>query len=69
MLIPYFLVFPITLLTFILLIIVHYFLFDLYLFEKKGWKLVSDKDKNDMEQVLEILESFLKDRKTKNPSV
>jgi hypothetical protein len=63
------LVFPITPLTFILLIIVHYYLFDVYLFEQKNWKLVSDKDKNEMDQIVVILESFLKDRKTKNPSV
>jgi len=69
MLIPYLLVFPITPLTFILLIIVHYYLFDVYLFEQKNWKLVSDKEKNEMEQIVVILESFLKDRKTKNPSV
>ena len=64
MLIPYLLVFPITPLTFILLIIVHYYLFDVYLFEQKNWKLVSDKEKNEMEQIVVILESFLKDRKT-----
>lgn len=68
MLVPYFLMFPITPLTFMLLIIVHYYLFDVYLFEQKGWKLVSDKEKNEMDQIVSILESYLDDRKTKNPS-
>lgn len=66
---PYFIFFNITLFSMLMIIGLHYFLFDLYLFEKKGWKLISDKDKNDMDQVLEILESYMEDRKTKNPSV
>jgi hypothetical protein len=69
MFIPYLVFFTMTPFTLILLIIGHYLFFDLYLFEKKNYKFVSDKDKNEMEQIVVILESFLYDRKTKNPSV
>jgi len=69
MLITYFAMFPITPLTFILLIIGHYYFFDVYLFDTKNWKLVTDKEKNEMDQIVVILESYLEKRKTKNPSV
>jgi len=69
LLLPYFIFFDTTLFSFSLIMITHYFLFDVYLFEQKGWKLVSDKDKNEMERIIVILESFLEDRKIKNPSV
>jgi hypothetical protein len=69
MLLPYFVFFVLSPISLILLISVHYLLFDLYLYEKKSWKLVSDKDRNEMEQILVILENSLKNRETKNPSV
>jgi len=69
MLIPYLIFFIFSPLTLITLIVVHYFLFDVYLYERKSLKLVSDKDKNEMEEIIVILESFLKDKETKNPSV
>ena len=69
MFVPYFVFFVLSPLTLICLVLVHYFLFDSYLYEKKSWKLVSDKDKNEMVQILTILEVYLKDGETKNPSV
>lgn len=66
MLIPYFLFCEITMVTFCLIILFHYFIFMEYMYEYKGNKFVNDDDKYEIDQVLKILERNLKARK--NPS-
>ena len=51
-----------------LLMIVHYLFFWEYLHKYKKSKLVSDKDKEEIDEVIRILETHLKERETKNPS-
>jgi hypothetical protein len=69
MFVPYLVFFVLSPLTLVLLILTHYLLFDLYLYDKKACKLVSDKDRYEMEEIITILESSLKDIETKNPSI
>lgn len=52
----------------IILIIIHYLFFWEYLHKYKKYKLVSDDDKEEIDEVIRILEGYLKERKTKNPS-
>ena len=46
---------------------IHYLFFWEYLHKYKKSKLVSDEDKEEIDEVIKILEGYLKDRKTKNP--
>jgi hypothetical protein len=48
--------------------IVHYLFFWLYLHKYKKSKIVSDEDKKEIDEIIMILESYLKERETKNPS-
>ena len=58
----------ITILNFFLLMLVHYLFFWLYLHKYKKSKLVSDEDKKEIDEIIKILEGYLKERETKNPS-
>ena len=49
--------------------VVHYLFFWEYLHKYKKSKIVSDEDKEEIDEIIEILESHLKERETKNPSV
>lgn len=53
----------------ILIGIVHYLFFWEYLHKYKKSKIVSDEDREEIDEVIKILETYLNDRKTKNPSV
>lgn len=66
-LIPFFLMSKITVFTLSLVIVSHYFIFCKYLYEKKKWKMVSDEEKNEIDEIIIILESYLEGRKNKNP--
>ena len=56
-------------LTMLLLIgLVHYFFFWLYLHKYKKSKIVSDEDREEIDEIIKILNQELNDRKTKNPS-
>ena len=59
MFVPYFVFFVLSPLTLICLVLVHYFLFDLYLYEKKSWNLVTDKDRNEMVQIIILLFCYI----------
>lgn len=61
-------VMKITYLNLTLLMLVHYLYFWEYLHKYKKSKLVSDKDKEEIDEVIRILQSHLKERETKNPS-
>lgn len=63
-LIPYYIMCEITTFTITLVILSHYFIFHKYLFENKKWKLVSDEDRIEIDEIIEILESYKKQRKT-----
>ena len=52
----------------IMLLIVHYLFFWEYLHKYKKSKIVSDEDREEIDEVVSILEGYLKDRETKNPS-
>ena len=49
--------------------LVHYLFFWVYLHKYKKSKIVSDKDKGEIDEIIKILQSELKVRETKNPSV
>jgi len=63
---PFFI--EITYLSLTLLMIVHYLFFWEFLHKYKKYKLVSDEDKEEIDEIIKILEGYLKDRETKNPS-
>lgn len=48
--------------------LVHYFFFWLYLHKYKNSKIVSDEDREEIDEIIKILNQELNDRKTKNPS-
>ena len=48
--------------------LVHYLFFWGYLHKYKKSKIVSDKDKGEIDEIIKILESHLKEQETKNPS-
>ena len=58
----------ITLGNFLLVTLFHYLFFWEYLHKYKGFKLVSDKDREEIDEIIEILEGYIKERETKNPS-
>ena len=49
--------------------LVHYLFFWVYLHKYKKSKIVNDKDKEEIDEIIKILESHLKEQETKNPSV
>jgi len=67
LLIPYFIICKINLFTLTLIILSHFFIFWKYLYEKRNWKMVSDEEKEEIEQIIEILETYKNDRNKKTP--
>lgn len=51
-------------LTFLLFFIIHYFLFWKYLILHKKFKLVSDKDKEEIDEIIFILNKWIKNKNT-----
>ena len=68
MMVSAFIFMKITIGSLLLLITIHYLFFWEYLHKYKKSKLVSDKDKEEIDEVIRILEGYLKERETKNPS-
>ena len=52
----------------LILMVIHYLFFWEYLHKYKKVKLVSDDDKEEIDEIIQILEDHLKERETKNPS-
>lgn len=65
LLIPYFIICKINLFTLTLIIMSHFFIFWKYLYEKKNWKMVSDKEKEEIDQIIEILETYINEKTPK----
>lgn len=61
--IGYLIFLPIGLLTFLIGITLHYFLIWVFVRNYCGIKLVSDKDREEIKEIIPILEGFVKDRK------
>jgi hypothetical protein len=68
MFVPFLIFFNLSIVSFFSIITVHYFFFHKFLYEKKKIKIVSDEEKEEIDEVLKILNSYLKERETKNPS-
>lgn len=63
MMIPYLIFWDINLISLLFVLLLHYLIFDKYLFEYKKWKIVSDEDREEMEEIILILEESLKNKK------
>lgn len=61
------LVVRINLFTVSLLILSHYFIFWKYAILKKNWCLVKPEEGEEIDEIVKILEGFLKDKKNKKP--
>lgn len=48
-------------------ILTHYFLFWRYVILKKNWGLVTPEEGEEIDQIVDILNGFLKDKKNKKP--
>jgi predicted membrane protein len=66
-LIPYLIFLKFSLFTLTLALLFHYLVFWKYMYEKKNSKLVSDKDKEEIDEIVKILVSDLENRKNKKP--
>jgi hypothetical protein len=53
---------PLGLITFLMTITLHYFIIWKYVRNYCGFKLVSDKDREEIKEIIPILEGFIKDR-------
>lgn len=65
--VPYVVFCKITILTFLMILLFHYSFMWKYLFEYKKFGLVSEEDKEEIDEVIDILESYLKDKENKKP--
>jgi hypothetical protein len=66
-LIPYLIFVKFSLFTLTLALLFHYLVFWKYMYEKKNSKLVSDKDKEEIDGIVKILVGDLENRKNKKP--
>jgi hypothetical protein len=64
---PYFFWFDVTIGSVLFFILVHYFLFWKFFFGFLKFKLVSDSDRIEIDQIIEILEGHLKEKQNKKP--
>lgn len=69
LLIPYLIFIDINFTSMSFLLLIHYLFFHKFLFEKRKRKLVSDEEKEEIDQIIVILESYLKDKQRKTPSI
>ena len=65
--VPFFLMFGITMNTSFFMILIHYIFYWEFLFKYKKFKLVSDKEKREIDEIVEILEESLKEKQNKKP--
>ena len=61
--VTYFVFFNQNIFTFLMLLLFHYGFMWKFLYEHKKFHLVSDEDKEEIDQVVEILEEYLKNKK------
>ena len=64
---PYFWWFDVTFGSLLFFILVHYFLFYKFFVGYLKYKLVSDVEKKEIDQIVKILEGYLKDKENKKP--
>ena len=64
---PYFFWFNVSLGSLVGFIIVHYFLFYKFFVGYLNYKLVSDSEREEIDQIVEILEDYLKNKENKKP--
>ncbi len=57
--IPFLCLFGITVNTLFFMLLIHFTFFWLFLFKYKNFKLVSDEDKHEIDQIIKILEEYL----------
>jgi hypothetical protein len=67
MMISAFIFIKMTSLTLLLLVLIHYLFFWEFLHRYKKIKLVSDEEREEVDQIIEILEEHLKSRENKKP--
>lgn len=65
--IPFLLVFGVSTNSVFFLLLIHYLFYWEFLFKYKKFKLVSDREKYEIDSIIEILEDYLKERKNKKP--
>lgn len=65
--IPFLLVFGISTNSVFFLLLIHYLFYWEFLFKYKKFKLVSDREKYEIDSIIEILEDHLKERENKKP--
>jgi len=62
LIIPHILFFKVTVFSIFLVVVVHYFLMWRYLYKYKNLKFVNDKDKEEIDEIITILEDNLKNK-------
>ena len=65
--IPYFIFFGFSFTTILIFSVIHFLFFWEFLIKYKKFKLVSDKDREEIDEVIQILESALKTKENKKP--
>lgn len=65
--VPFLCVFGITLNTLFFMMLIHFVFYWEFLFKYKKFKLVSDEEKREVDEIVEILEGFLKENQNKKP--
>jgi hypothetical protein len=61
--IPFLCLFGITVNTLFFMLLIHFAFFWLFLFKYKNFKLVSDEDRYEIDEIVKILEEYLKENK------
>ena len=65
--VPFLCVFGITLNTLFFMMLIHFVFYWEFLFKYKKFKLVTDEEKREVDELVEILEGFLKENQNKKP--
>jgi hypothetical protein len=65
--VPYFILIGFTSVSIFFFILVHYLFYWEFLFKYKNFKLVSDEDKQEIDEIVKILDDHLKNRANKKP--
>jgi hypothetical protein len=63
--IPFLCVFGITLNTLFFMLLIHFVVYWVFLFKYKKFKLVSDEEKREIDEIIDILEELLKEKQNK----
>lgn len=65
--IPFLFMFGVTITSVFFMILIHYVFYWEFLFKYKQFKLVSDQEKREIDEIVEILEEYLKEKQNKKP--